>query len=84
MASRESRLTAKGQVTIPAGIRALLGLKPGDKVQFEVRGVEVVMKPAVSRLARHSASVPVQRVLTRQQEREEFEIGVAEEVLSEG
>ncbi len=35
----ESRLTQKGQVTIPAEIRARLGLKPRDRVRFEVEGM---------------------------------------------
>ncbi len=30
-----SRLTEKSQATIPAAIRKLLGLKPGDRVGFE-------------------------------------------------
>ncbi len=29
-------ITSKGQVTIPKKIRDKLGLKPGDKVDFEV------------------------------------------------
>ena len=31
-----SKMTTKGQATIPGGIRQLLGLKPGDSVAFEV------------------------------------------------
>lgn len=30
----------KGQVTIPADIRKAAGLKPGDPVEFEIRGVK--------------------------------------------
>ncbi len=29
-----SKLTAKGQTTIPVGLRKELGLKPGDKILF--------------------------------------------------
>jgi AbrB family looped-hinge helix DNA binding protein len=30
-----AKITSKGQITIPAETRRLLGLKPGDKVSFE-------------------------------------------------
>ncbi|GIX47915.1 MAG: hypothetical protein KatS3mg131_2126 [Candidatus Tectimicrobiota bacterium] len=34
-----SRMTAKGQVTIPKALRERLGLRPGDEVEFvEVEG----------------------------------------------
>ncbi len=50
MKELESRLTQKGQVTIPAAIRAQLGLKPRDRVRFEVAGKTVTIKPATSTL----------------------------------
>ena len=40
-------VTQKGQTTIPVSIRRKLGLKPGNKVLFEERGEEVILKPAV-------------------------------------
>lgn len=80
MAIPETRLTVKGQVTIPAEIRALLGLKPGDRVRFEITGNEVVLKPAPSRIARHAGAVPAKHPpLSRREEREAFELGVAED-----
>jgi AbrB family looped-hinge helix DNA binding protein len=30
-----AKITSKGQITIPAEVRSMLGLKPGDKVAFE-------------------------------------------------
>ena len=38
---RNSTLTSKGQVTIPAEVRRRLGLHPGDHVGFIVDGDEV-------------------------------------------
>lgn len=35
----------KGQVVVPKDIRSLLGLRKGQKVIFEVKGREVLMKP---------------------------------------
>ena len=33
-----TKMTAKGQITLPVAIRASLGLKPGDKVGFIMDG----------------------------------------------
>ena len=44
----ESKLTIKGQMTIPMAIRAHLHLKPGDKVKFFVHpDGTVVLLPAI-------------------------------------
>lgn len=37
-------LTAKGQVTIPKGVRDALGLKRGDLVSWELEGESVRLK----------------------------------------
>ena len=50
MNSLESTMTQKGQVTIPAAIRARLGLKPRDRVRFEVAGDVVTIQRAESKL----------------------------------
>jgi AbrB family looped-hinge helix DNA binding protein len=38
-------VSSKGQVTLPAAMRAKLGIGPGSHIQFEVRGLELVIKP---------------------------------------
>ncbi len=38
-------VSSKGQVTLPAAMRAKLGLVPGSHIQFELRGQELVIKP---------------------------------------
>ena len=44
-----SRLTSKGQATIPADVRAALGLKPGDSVEFRLNDAgEMVLRRAPS------------------------------------
>ncbi len=43
IAIHTSKLTTKSQATIPGKIRALLGLRPGDSVAFEVDGNKKVM-----------------------------------------
>lgn len=39
----QSNVTSKGQVTIPASIRKQLGIKPGGRVVFRLRGNETVL-----------------------------------------
>lgn len=38
-------VSSKGQITLPARVRAELGIREKDKVQFLVRGGELVIKP---------------------------------------
>ena len=38
-------VSSKGQVTLPAAMRAALGITPGSRIRFEVRGTELVIKP---------------------------------------
>ena len=41
-----AKVTSRGQITIPAAIRKLLGVKDGDKVLFVQEGSKVVMMNA--------------------------------------
>lgn len=75
-----SRMTSKGQVTIPAEVREHLGLKPKDSVQFEVKGDEVVMKPVRSEILKWFGSVkPRRRPEDWKKLREEVELAIAED-----
>jgi AbrB family looped-hinge helix DNA binding protein len=38
-------VSSKGQVTLPAAMRAKLGIGPGSHIQFELRDKELVIKP---------------------------------------
>jgi AbrB family looped-hinge helix DNA binding protein len=40
-----STVSTKGQVTLPAAMRAKLGIQAGSLVQFELRGQELVITP---------------------------------------
>lgn len=40
-----AKVTTKGQVTIPKGIRDALGIRPNDKVDFERDGERIVLVP---------------------------------------
>lgn len=41
-----SRITKKGQITIPLKFRELLGIKAGEKVLFDLEDKKVVLKKA--------------------------------------
>ncbi|MDO8616356.1 MAG: AbrB/MazE/SpoVT family DNA-binding domain-containing protein [Dehalococcoidia bacterium] len=81
---RETTITTKGQVTIPAEVRKRLGLKPRDKVRFEVEGDAATLRKSKSRILDMYGSVqPRTRPEDFRRLRDEFEQGVAEEALSE-
>jgi len=81
----DTRLTQKGQVTIPLEIRELLGLKPKDRVRFEIVEGKVEIKPAPSVLERHFRSVPAPSPAPDwRSERLAFQEGLAEDGESKG
>lgn len=42
---KTAKLTSKGQITIPAEVRAALRLREGDVVTFEVEGDRAILRP---------------------------------------
>jgi AbrB family looped-hinge helix DNA binding protein len=42
---RQARITSKGQITVPHEIRKFLGVKPGDQLVFETKGVRTHVRP---------------------------------------
>ncbi|MGA9056867.1 MAG: AbrB/MazE/SpoVT family DNA-binding domain-containing protein [Terriglobia bacterium] len=43
--AHSSVISSKGQVTVPQEIRIRLGLKKGDRVEFVVEGVNIIIRP---------------------------------------
>lgn len=85
MRELETRLTQKGQVTIPLEVRSRLGLKPHDKVVFEMEGDTAKLRRAESKILKWYGSVaPREKPEDFRRVRDEFEEGVAEEVAGEG
>ncbi|HEY3079907.1 MAG TPA: AbrB/MazE/SpoVT family DNA-binding domain-containing protein [Chloroflexota bacterium] len=84
MREAETTVTQKGQVTIPQAIRVRLGLKPKDRVRFELEGDVVTLRPAHSKLlAGYGAVSPRERPEDWQKVREEVEGAVAEEAAAD-
>ena len=44
MALAQSKLTAQGQISVPAEVRRLLGLVPGSVLEWEVEGDAIVVR----------------------------------------
>jgi antitoxin PrlF len=42
---KESKITSKGQITVPIEVRRLLGVRPGDKLLFESDSNGVRIRP---------------------------------------
>lgn len=47
MTTVEAIVSSKGQVTLPAAMRAKLGIRAGSHIHFELRDKELVIKPEV-------------------------------------
>ena len=41
----EAIVSSQGQVTLPAAMRAKLGIGPGSHIRFELRGKQLVITP---------------------------------------
>ena len=42
---KQATVTSKGQVTVPFQIRRILGVRAGDKVEFETNGTGCSIRP---------------------------------------
>lgn len=81
-----AQVSDKGQVTLPSDMRKALGLKPRAKIEFELKGKEIVVRPVrsvreVRGMFREAAR---QRPGDWENVRTEMERLVAEEVADEG
>lgn len=54
-----AKISAKGQVTIPAQIRKFLGVKPGSHVRFVISGDTIRIERAPQGIASLKGKVPV-------------------------
>ncbi len=65
-----TRLTSKGQVTLPRAVRAQLGIGPGDILEFEVQADALAVRVVPRRrLAEFRGRFPVAETLPFREER---------------
>lgn len=43
--SRSSRISSKGQITVPVEVRKRLGVKTGDRVEFVFKDSQMIVRP---------------------------------------
>jgi AbrB family looped-hinge helix DNA binding protein len=80
-----TKLTRKGQVTIPIDIRRALDMNEGDRLVVEQKGEEVVFRKTAGVAERTAGMLSKYRLakpLTPEEERAFFEAGVAAEVVA--
>ncbi len=81
----ESKVGQKGQITLPAGERARLGIKPKDTVRIVPVEDGVKIERAESKIRKHFGSVPpINRPEDWAKLREEMETLMAEDALTRG
>jgi AbrB family looped-hinge helix DNA binding protein len=77
-----TRVTRKGQITVPAEVRRALGLREGDSVAVLLEDGQARIERRASVVARTAGMVTTARpALSPAEEREEFERGVARDAL---
>lgn len=82
MIQARTKLTRKGQVTVPVEIRRALGLKQGDKVVFTLEGTEARLAPPTSVVERTAGAIKARgRPLSTEELQEAAERAIAEEVI---
>jgi AbrB family looped-hinge helix DNA binding protein len=81
MTEQATLVTRKGQVTIPAAIRAALNLKEGDSVIWHMEKNEVRLRRGESVVARTAGILKSKSLgLTTEEEREAVAQAIAEDV----
>jgi antitoxin PrlF len=74
-----SRMTSKGQITVPAELRRELGLKPGDPVEFVRENGSIQVRKQESIVRKLAGSVPSRgRALSPDEIHEEAEKAIVE------
>lgn len=58
----EARVSSKGQVTLPAAMRAKLGITTGSRIRFELRDKELVVKPELPMSAYYGMLKPYEHL----------------------
>lgn len=75
-----SKITTKGQITLPKEIRKFLDVNPSDRIRFVIEGDKVILK-SVKTLKDFRGAVPPKTGATIKKEREHSKRIIAEKVI---
>lgn len=53
----ETKVTEKGQVIIPASLRRRLGIKPGDRLNADIKDQDIILSPRTERKKTRKAQI---------------------------
>jgi len=77
-----SKITTKGQVTLPKEIRSFLNVKPSDRINFVIEEGTVILKP-VKTLKDFKGSVQAKKKTNIREERKQAKTKVGKKVIEE-
>lgn len=77
----QPKITQKGQVTIPKNIREYLSLKTNNRVEFQIKQGNVIIRPATELELNFGIVKPKNRPENFKKLRERFEKDVSKEAI---
>ena len=79
-----AKISSKGQITLPKGVREYLGLRDGDRVVLRVKDDQVLLEPLSGDILQWYGALEETPAVDEQAVREAVRRAIAEEVVREG
>ena len=79
-----AKISSKGQITLPKGVREYLGLQEGDRVVLRVKDDRVFLEPISGDILQWYGALEKTPAVDEQTVREAVRRAIAEEVVREG
>lgn len=79
-----AKISSKGQITLPKGVREYLGLREGDRVVLRVKDDQVLLEPLSGDILQWYGALEEAPAVDEQAVREAVRRAIAEEVVREG
>ena len=79
-----SKVTERGQTTLPSQVRKALGLKPHDSIIYLIEDDRVVIKPLRGDVLELRGRLKVKKKIDFKSLREDTKVAVANKIVKEG